>query len=360
MLTRAIVWAGRGVRSGAGDAPPCLRLLVDRSWLQHVVEQLVLGGIREIDVLFDGDHPAAEREIEGEERWGATVRCHRPSRPSFGEALEAICAEPEVLLADAAVLVAADVWAGPRPAPPLLEAYHAPRADGGNVTLAWTGWCRGAGHKLGRGVAFESDGARFDDMFSRARATSNRLCVALSAQQPRQILEANRFVLSGGAPWVFLRGLEAPPRVWMERGVRIHATARLVPPVYLGELVRVGPGAVVGPHAVLGAGCIVGESARVRDCVLPPATYVAGGPTCERLVGLGAGEFRSESSEVVSGELARTLVALDTVSFARDLRRCLDAALVRMLALVEAPARRARELVGAWTRARTLTEHENT
>lgn len=344
MLTRAIVLA---------RTESCLRMLAGRSWLHHVVEQLVLGGVREVDVRVDANDERVERELEGEERWGAVVRCHYPPHRTLESVLEAATAEPEIVLADASVLVAANDWAGSRPVAPLLEVYHAPTST---RKLQWTGWCRGAGRIVAPGVADGADAARLDGLFARASATTNRLCTALAGNHPSEILEANRAVLSGLAPWVMLRSLEAPAGVWLERGVEIHATARLIPPVYLGELARVGPGALVGPNAVLGAGCVVEDDARVRDSVLPAATYVAPGTRAERVVGLRPGFFRTEAGEEVSAELARALIALDAISVGAALRAEINAALMYMLEMIEAPARRARELMLAWARPGHLKE----
>jgi NDP-sugar pyrophosphorylase family protein len=61
--------------------------------------------------------------------------------------------------------------------------------------------------------------------------------------------------------------LEVRPSVWVGEGVKMHETARLEPPVLLGDGCRVEEGAVVG-SSVLGPGCTVRAGAAVQDCVL--------------------------------------------------------------------------------------------
>jgi hypothetical protein len=69
----------------------------------------------------------------------------------------------------------------------------------------------------------------------------------------------------------------AAPGLWIGNGSRIHPTATVTAPAYLGEHVLVGPGAVVGPNAVIGARSIVDRGAIVVDGIVAPQSYLGPG-----------------------------------------------------------------------------------
>ncbi|MGE9293384.1 MAG: hypothetical protein ACQKBW_07210 [Puniceicoccales bacterium] len=58
------------------------------------------------------------------------------------------------------------------------------------------------------------------------------------------------------------------------RYCRIHPTAELVPPYYLGNQVAIGPGAQIGPYAVIGEGSIISEGTQVQNAQVMPHSYL--------------------------------------------------------------------------------------
>ena len=58
------------------------------------------------------------------------------------------------------------------------------------------------------------------------------------------------------------------------RYCRIHPTAKLVPPYYLGNQVAIGPGAEVGPYAVVGEGSIIAEGTLVQYSHIVARSYL--------------------------------------------------------------------------------------
>jgi NDP-sugar pyrophosphorylase family protein len=72
-------------------------------------------------------------------------------------------------------------------------------------------------------------------------------------------------------------GREARPGVWIDEGARVHKTARLVAPCYVGSGARVQAGAVVTRSSNLERNCEVGESSLVSDASLLPHTMIGRG-----------------------------------------------------------------------------------
>src|SRR5688572_9142723 len=57
---------------------------------------------------------------------------------------------------------------------------------------------------------------------------------------------------------------------------RVHPTAKLIAPCWLGQDVYVGAGAVVGPRAVIEDRCVVRSGAESADSIVAPDTFVGG------------------------------------------------------------------------------------
>jgi NDP-sugar pyrophosphorylase family protein len=72
-------------------------------------------------------------------------------------------------------------------------------------------------------------------------------------------------------------GREVKPGVWIDEGARLHKTARLVAPSYIGCNTRVQPGAVITRCSNLERNCNVGEGSLVSDATLLPHTMIGRG-----------------------------------------------------------------------------------
>ena len=72
-------------------------------------------------------------------------------------------------------------------------------------------------------------------------------------------------------------GREIRPGVWIDDGARVHKTARLVAPCYVGRNARVQPGAVITRCSNLERSCDVGEGSLVSDASLLPHTMIGRG-----------------------------------------------------------------------------------
>ena len=72
-------------------------------------------------------------------------------------------------------------------------------------------------------------------------------------------------------------GREVKPGVWVDEGARLHKTARLVAPCYVGSNARVQAGAVITRCSNLERNCNVGEGSLVSDASLFPHTMIGRG-----------------------------------------------------------------------------------
>ncbi len=77
-----------------------------------------------------------------------------------------------------------------------------------------------------------------------------------------------------------------------------------IPPVYLGEGVKIGENAIIGPHAIVGDNVEIGDYAKIRSsvvlsgCLIQDAARITGGVLCH---GVGIGEHASVYENSVMG-----------------------------------------------------------
>jgi hypothetical protein len=73
------------------------------------------------------------------------------------------------------------------------------------------------------------------------------------------------------------RGKEIRPGVWVDEGVRLHKSARLVAPTYLGRNATVQPAALITQFSNLERRCQVGEGSVVANASVLPHTRIGRG-----------------------------------------------------------------------------------
>ncbi|MCE9567908.1 MAG: hypothetical protein K8U57_38400 [Planctomycetes bacterium] len=88
---------------------------------------------------------------------------------------------------------------------------------------------------------------------------------------------AQRLLLLAQFAGVLVPAHETRPGFWMGRNVRIDSSAKLVPPVFMGDNSVVASGAKIGPGAVIGADCMLGRDSSVQETTVCAGTYVGPG-----------------------------------------------------------------------------------
>lgn len=73
------------------------------------------------------------------------------------------------------------------------------------------------------------------------------------------------------------RGREIKPGVWIDEGARLHKTARLVAPTYVGCNTRVQSGAVITRFSNLERNCYIGDGSLIANASILPHTMIGRG-----------------------------------------------------------------------------------
>jgi NDP-sugar pyrophosphorylase family protein len=264
--------AGRG-----RGLPP----LVDRPFLQHVVEAIIEAGAEEIHVILSGDSTVVEETFGKGHQWGVALRYHRPAA---GEgAYEAVSEIPlsddnPIFLAHADTLPQLGLEPLARSTAPVFYCWK----DGGRTR--WTGWAVVRADDLKkRDAGFDGKGlldrpeivpiiaAHFHS------STIEEVPKPLSLTSYQDLIEAHLRVLRQQHTGLLLTGRKIAPGVNVARNVTIHRTARLTGPLFIGENSRIGEHCHVGPGASIGKDCLIESRTAIENSVVCPGSYVGEG-----------------------------------------------------------------------------------
>jgi hypothetical protein len=299
--------------------PAPLFPLVDRPFIQHVVERLVEGGISEFDFILSHLPEKIESLLGNGTRWGSAFRFHLvrdASRPGAAfRRLALVDLDEPVLLVYPDRLphfcLARDRLL-PQVRPPVLFCWRDMASARFEDRVQWAGWAWLPGRLLAR-LPEELDEHQLAALLLAVAQRQGSLVEVgrpLSARSFPELLEAHRRVLTGQFPELLIAGREAEREIRLARNVGLHPTARLIPPVYLGENCRVGAGARIGPNVSVGGDCVLDARCAVENAVVFPGSYVGEGLELseaiadrECLVSLRVGAAVSVQDDFILGSL---------------------------------------------------------
>jgi NDP-sugar pyrophosphorylase family protein len=273
---RAIILAAF-VASGSDTAlkhqPRAMRLVMDRPMIQHVVEVLVEQGVSEFDFVLH-ENPEILREFLGEgDRWGSRFQFHLTKDPD--QPWRALQHLPRKDTEEQVVIVRADSL--PALAPKELVAV----AQSPGPTLfchetsveTWIGWGV-LSHDILSGLLAEED---FEaKLFALAGEGGTCMPVAevLQVSTWKNCLAANARLLERSFPGIAGTGKESDDGIYLGWNVRIHPSARLIQPLYLGDRVKIEAGVTIGPNVVVSRDCLIGSGSSLKDSLIFPRSYV--------------------------------------------------------------------------------------
>jgi len=271
--------------------PTSLLPLVDRPFIQHVVEFLVEGGITRFDFILSHLPEKIENLLGDGSRWGSVFRFHLTRDPAHPyDSLKIMNLDNDagpVLLAHADRLPQVDLEQT-RPAnqieeplmffsPPIRR--NDPSAEKGQDTQQWTGWAwvpTGILKNLPKDLNEEALESHLAST-GQGRSPSVEVSSSLSVRSYGDLLASQAAVLGKEFRGLLLAGNEADESIWLSRNLTLHPTATLDPPVYIGENCRIGKGTRLGPDAVIGKDCVLDSGCTVTGSVIFPGSYVGEG-----------------------------------------------------------------------------------
>ena len=257
-------------------APVALFPCVDRPILQRMVEQLIDHGCSSIDfILHESPRPIEEFLGDGA-RWGTKFTFHlvRDADSHYAVLPLIIDGDQPVLLAhaDCVPLWPFHMFAEPSRLQNTVFCI-APNTAGETLELLWSGSAilqpeliRAMPNRLTRG-----------DLEEWLRKT-----VGVVGLSPVDVLDfrtlnglfaAQERILGGSSNGAQISAREIEPHIWIARNVSLHPTARMVPPVFVGENSSIGAGARVGPNAAIGRDSVIDRQTSVTHSAVLPGSY---------------------------------------------------------------------------------------
>ena len=290
--------------------PSCLAFVLDRPFLQHVIEVCVNGGIKTFDILISAHPEKIEAALGNGDRWGVTITYHLLKNPSqFPRIFDTLKADNFFLFARGDRLPAL-----PGEQLPELASRHAltaistPKDD---QAPCWSGWAILSAHLY---PVLSTDHG-YEEFFTWLMENNAHILSTpevLSCDSCEEVLKANKTVLSQDAFDFLMRtATEVEEGIWIARDVALHPDAHLIGPVYLDEQIRIEAGVTLGPNVVLGKGTMVARDSSLKNAVVFPGTYVGEGLELTNAVldrnYLVNTEFNSESfisEQFILGDMA--------------------------------------------------------
>jgi len=294
---------GTRLRPLTETLPKPMAPVVNRPWLEHLVERLRDQGIRDI-VIAVKHHPDKIRNHFGSgKKWGVNIR-YAVEKTLLGTAGAIRNAEP--FLDDRFAVFNADIVHDVNIAS--LVRFH--ETHGGLVTIGLTE-VEDPSHY----GAVEQDGEgrilRFVEKPKKEEAPSRRINAGIYVMEKRALayipterevsIERETFplLIREGAGvygtlipgfwmdmgtreryrtlhWEILNrktgipipGEERSSGIWVGRNCRIGKGALLIPPVLIGDRAEIGDRSIIGPYAVVGPNCRLGSGVRCSETIL--------------------------------------------------------------------------------------------
>ena len=268
---------------GVSFATSPLATLADRPVIQHIIERLCAEGVRHVDVVGNEQDLELRHFACDSQRWGAHFRW-RGAHNGNCDVLRRLGGEDRVLLAMTNALplhslsdlnLQQGIVTALRPG----ERIGRPTAPPERLRSDSPVWYAFAGEVFDEmPESTDVDGLReWLETLTEATVSSPRM---LDVTTLNDLLSSQRQLLQAGQPIheddpaIRLIGRETKPGVRLCRNVKVHPSAEIVGPVFVGDNSRIGKHVRLGPNTVIGPNCIVDHHAKVSNSLVSEHSYL--------------------------------------------------------------------------------------
>ncbi len=253
------------------DSTPCPRVsclalfpLLDRPFLQHVIEAIARRGIREIQIVHGPQAEAIVQFLGDGKRWGCTFSYQLIADPNQPE-LYFKTIEPSkspILIGRADQL----------PALPTVL-----RMAGEGLLFGtpnnWLGWALVHSHQLNSIPPQTSLIAHLSATGAEWVDVGQSILLRTLAD----VATAQRTLMLMRFPGALFAAHETQPGIWIGRNVRLPEGVITEAPLFIGDNTVIADGVRVGPNAVVGANCLLARDSMVQETTVCSGTYVGVG-----------------------------------------------------------------------------------
>lgn len=274
--------------------------LVDKPALQLAVESLVRLGCKVLHVFLE-ESPAVVRDFLGNgERWGLQLTYHYLDEElSLAGNFKRLALDP----AQACWLACAErlpqEFINPAETPEF--AGETAFFHGSREQPQWTGWGHFSAAYLQRLDSAPSGAALADSLLVDQGVSRQWL------DQPYDLTSEEQY-LASTIRYLARLTQGSAGQTLVARGARIHPTAQITGPVYIGPHARIEADAIVGPNAVIGHDSVIDQTAEIINTVVLPETYVGHGLFLEEAV-VAPGTLASIKNQTIVHQIEPHLLA---------------------------------------------------
>jgi NDP-sugar pyrophosphorylase family protein len=273
------------------EKPISLLPLLDRPFLEYIVEFLTWHKVAEIAFVATPESRCIEQALGDGARWGRRFTYHiSSSAVSPYAALRDLGLDSgsrdRVLFGHADRLPILSSAALNEKRQKKYATLFVAREEKDEEAESWTGWGLLMPHQLlaiPQRMREDSLDAYLLSAFGPTTVLSE-IKTMLSVQTPAHMLRSQRTALERHIPGLLLNVQEKEFGIWVSPKSTVDPSAKLVAPVLIGPNCLVSAGAQVGPNTVVGAGSILAHDCRVRNATIFPDTYVGRGLSVDGLV----------------------------------------------------------------------------
>ncbi len=276
---------GENVDALTVKLPTPLIQLVNKPVVQYIVEYLVEKGVDEIHFVRSHLPELIENELGTGQRWGAKFVYHLTNSPaSVFQSFRVISARwddtpliigradelPQFNLEQLVSGLASSSENNDNNIVPIFKQIINPDTEE-SEPREWSGWAA-----LTPSSVKDNLGEIINQKFNLNKDESNLIKspVSISSRSYKNILLSSRVLLNGAFADLILQGMKSADGILLEHNVIIHPTAKIIPPVAIGENSRIGKNASLGPWTIVGKNCLLEKNSTLEKSVIFPGSFV--------------------------------------------------------------------------------------
>jgi len=257
-----------------GNATP-LTPLVDRPFLQHVIECLADQRIRKFDILLHHHADEIERFLGDGTRWGVSFRFHLLHDPQ-DVYVRAAKLGAQVEHPDERFLLCHSE----RLEPTSYATEGLETSTPGPTVFVWSDDAKMLGGVQWAGSAWlttsqlQQIGTDTEGFESRLIAATEEQGNVITTEKPlfgdtlEAIVESQRRVMSYEFPELIRFPGGADKGIWIQRNVALSRSVLIVPPVFIGPNCEIEDNVTLGPNAVISSGCHVQPKCEISNSLI--------------------------------------------------------------------------------------------
>jgi NDP-sugar pyrophosphorylase family protein len=239
----------------------------------HIIEFLSRQGIKNFEIILCNLPELIERKLEDGKRWGVAITYHLVKDHEFPFST---------------IIYAADSW---KKESVLLGQGDSlpeftPKSFSKNKNLPtlfmfskkkWSGWGLFSTDFFKNLSPYQKEKEFLSDIIGHTKSISIKPYI--STRSLSELKKSNQKAISSQVceRLHHTSAKMVEPNIWISRSVSIHPSAKVIPPIYIGENSQIKAGTLVGPNSIIERSCIIDNNSTVQNSLICSRSYIGEG-----------------------------------------------------------------------------------